>query len=441
MADIQLRFGKDVLVIGTPVQEQLANIAAFTDAELAEDTEGVESAADALENLAGVTFVDAAEAPAFDVELALLLEPEVFEDAYRLEKAVGAQCMVAPTANLTPARLAHVGMQRSAEQLARTAVEVTAAHAPEHLLVELAPCGLPLDAASKASLLENRAQYERAARLFDGLTFDAFFLNGFTSVTDLKCALMGIRKVTDVPVLASVDVDADGMLRPLEPGIHAPVVRERLEDAVAVMAEYGAQVAGFCTDAPPEAAASLAGRVTGAAFLPVLAQLFVRPCGPNAQGAGFPDVQKGRPKLDRARGDADVQKGRPKLHIEEVLQCASSDPMCNLERPFCTSDSRTSNLERPFCTSTFARPDDLFDAAEMLVGAGVQFVRAAGCATPACTGALAAAVAGRSVVGATAQTAADEGLPGSAALGMEPGQLAERLRASVNEALGIGGGA
>ncbi len=425
MADIQLRFGKDVLVIGTPVQEQLANIAAFTDAELAEDTEGVESAADALENLAGVTFVDAAEAPAFDVELALLLEPEVFEDAYRLEKAVGAQCLVAPTANLTPARLAHVGMQRSAEQLARTAVEVTAAHAPEHLLVELAPCGLPLDAASKASLLENRAQYERAARLFDGLTFDAFFLNGFTSVTDLKCALMGIRKVTDVPVLASVDVGADGMLRPLEPGIHAPVVREHLEDAVAVMAEYGAQVAGFCTDAPPEAAASLAKRVTGAAFLPVLAQLFVRPCGPNAQGAGFPDVQK----------------GRPKFHIEEVIQRASSDSMCNLERPFCTSDSRTSNLERPFCISTFARPDDLFDAAEMLVGAGVQFVRAAGCATPACTGALAAAVAGRSVVGATAQTAADEGLPGSAALGMEPGQLAERLRASVNEALGIGGGA
>lgn len=375
MADIQLRFGKDMLVVGTPAQEQLANIAAFMDANLAEEAEPV---TDALENLAGVTFVDATETPAHDIGLALLLEPEVFEDAYRLEKAVGAQCLVAPTANLTPARLAHVGMQRSAEQLARTAVEVTAAHAPEHLLVELAPCGLPLDAASKASLLENRAQYERAAHLFDGLAFDAFFLNGFASVADLKCALMGIRKVTDVPVLASVDVDADGMLRPMEPGIHAPVVRERLEDAVAVMAEYGAQVAGFCTDAPPEVALSLAERVAKAAFLPALAQLFVHACAPGKQ----------------------PQAGNP-----------------------------------------YPQPDDAFGVAEALADAGVQFVRATGRATPAYTGALAAAVAGRSVAGPGAQVAEDGGAPGSAALGMEPGQLAERLRASVNEALGIGGGA
>ena len=357
------------------MQEQLANIAAFMDADLAEEAEPV---TDALENLAGVTFVDAAEAPAHDIGLALLLEPEVFEDAYRLEKAVGAQCLVAPTANLTPARLAHVGMQRSAEQLARTAVEVTAAHAPEHLLVELAPCGLPLDAASKASLLENRAQYERAAHLFDGLAFDAFFLNGFASVADLKCALMGIRKVTDVPVLASVDVDADGMLRPMEPGIHAPVVRERLEDAVAVMAEYGAQVAGFCTDAPPEAALSLAERVAKAAFLPALAQLFVHACAPGKQ----------------------PQAGNP-----------------------------------------YPQSDDAFGVAEALADAGVQFVRATGRATPAYTGALAAAVAGRNVAGPGAQMAEDGGVPGSAALGMEPGQLAERLRTSVNEALGIGGGA
>lgn len=376
MADIQLRFGKDVLIIGTPVQEQLANVAAYMDAEPGDGATKASAAngPDALENLAGVKLVATADAPAIDIELALLLEPEVFEDAYQLEKAVGAQCLVAPTANLTPARLAHTGMQRSAEQLARTAVEVTAAHAPEHLLVELAPCGLPLDAASKASLLENRAQYERAARLFDGLTFDAFLLNGFTNVTDLKCALMGIRKVTDAPVLASVDVDADGMLRPVVPGIHAPAVRERLEDAVAVMAEYGAQVAGFCTDAPTEAAISLAKRVTETAFLPVLAQLFIR-----APHAG---------------------------------ESASS-----------------------------GQPDDAFDAAEALVDAGVQFVRATGHATPAYTGAMAAAVAGRSVTGAAAQVAADDGMPGSAALRMEPNQLAEHLRASVNEALGIRGDA
>ena len=33
----------------------------------------------------------------------------------------------------------------------------------------------------------------------------------------------------------------------------------------------------------------------------------------------------------------DVQKGRPKSHIGTALQHATSFPMCNLERPFCTS--------------------------------------------------------------------------------------------------------
>ena len=35
----------------------------------------------------------------------------------------------------------------------------------------------------------------------------------------------------------------------------------------------------------------------------------------------------------------DVQKGRPKLHIGLLFQCSFSISMCNLERPFCTSDN------------------------------------------------------------------------------------------------------
>ncbi len=38
------------------------------------------------------------------------------------------------------------------------------------------------------------------------------------------------------------------------------------------------------------------------------------------------------------------QKGRPKSHIAEASQHASSIPMCNLERPFCTSSTRFQNV-------------------------------------------------------------------------------------------------
>ena len=178
MADLALRFGKDMLVVSSPIQEALRRA-------------GIESARDQA--------------------LALLVEPETIEEAYRMETVAGPQCMVTPVADFTPARLVAVGAEGKGEALAEAALAVMAEFKPQHTLVEIAPCGLPLDPDSKASLVENRDQYARAAQLFDGRAFDAFFLNGFTTADDLKCALMGLRKVTDAPIIASVDVQGDGV--------------------------------------------------------------------------------------------------------------------------------------------------------------------------------------------------------------------------------------
>ena len=179
MADLALRFGKDMLVVSSPIQEALRRA-------------GIESVCDQA--------------------LALLVEPETIEEAYRMETVAGPQSMVTPVADFTPARLVAVGAEGKGEALAEAALAVMAEFKPQHTLVEIAPCGLPLDPDSKASLVENRDQYARAAQFFDGRTFDAFFLNGFTTADDLKCALMGLRKVTDAPIIASVDVQGDGML-------------------------------------------------------------------------------------------------------------------------------------------------------------------------------------------------------------------------------------
>ena len=203
MADLALRFGKDMLVVSSPIQEALRRA-------------GIESARDQA--------------------LALLVEPETIEEAYRMETVAGPQCMVTPVADFTPARLVAVGAEGKGEALAEAALAVMAEFKPQHTLVEIAPCGLPLDPDSKASLVENRDQYARAAQLFDGRAFDAFFLNGFTTADDLKCALMGLRKVTDAPIIASVDVQGDGVLTS---------ARGTWREAVEVMVEYGAAVAGF----------------------------------------------------------------------------------------------------------------------------------------------------------------------------------------------------
>ncbi len=262
MADIALRFFKDMLVVSSPVAAALAR-------------QGV--------------------ADPRDQALAVILEPETVEDIYRLETVAGPQ-------------------------------------KPQHLLVEIGPCGLPLDPSSKSSLVENRDQYARAAALFGAEEFDAFFLNGFTVIDDLKCALMGLRKISDAPIFASVDVTADGMLAS---------GRGTLAEAAAVMADLGASVAGFATLADPTAAERLADGAREALA---------------AQGAD--------------------------LSLMASLVVAERDP----------------RQQGPTAENPYYAPDTMLAAAGALRSAGVQFLRAAGDATPAYTGVLAAATAGQDVV-------------------------------------------
>lgn len=293
MPDIALRFRKDMLVLSSPVEASLAR-------------QGVD--------------VDR------DLGFVTLIEPDSLHDAFRLELMAGAQCVVAATAGITPARMAQAGMEDRAADVAHAALSVVRDLKPQHALVEIGPCGLPLDPTSKASLNENRDQYARAARLFEDEPFDAFFLNGFRGTSDLLCALMGIRKVSDAPVLASVDVLPGGKLAN---------GRDSLDDACRVMQEYGASVAGFATGAPIDDACAFARIAAASTDLPLLAQLVV--------------------------AKRDPKQGGP-----------------TAENPY-------------YC------PDAVVDAALRLRAAGVQFLRAAGDASPAYTGAFAATVSGLDV--------------------------------------------
>ena len=290
MPDISLRLHKDMLVLSSPAIGALARL-------------GVD-----VEH---------------DTELTILLEPETIEEVYKLESIAAAQCMVAPTRNITPARLAHAGMEGRAADLAKISLACVRTLSPQHLLVEIGPCGLPLDPSSKASLNENRDQYVRAARLFAEEEFDAFLLSGFESCDDLKCALMGIRKVSDAPIMATVVLDADGALA---------CGRGVWEDALAVMAEYGATVVGFETAAGQDEACSFAKRAVAVCNLPLLAQ----------------------------------------LHVGE----------------------RSARQQGPTAENPYYCADTMMAAADALRRAGVQFLQATGDATPAYTGTLAATVLG-----------------------------------------------
>ena len=246
MPDIQMRFDKDMLVLSAPLRSVLAR-------------QGVD--------------VDR------DLEYMLLVEPEALRDTVRMEMVAGAQCLVAATEGIAPARLAHKGMEGREVELALAALGMLRPLKPQHLIAEIGPCGLPLDGSNADSLNENRAQYARAAHAFDGQELDALLLTGFKRPDDLKCALMGLRQVTDVPVFASVDVDGQGTLLD---------GRTSIEEAVALMAEFGASVVGFECAAPEQGIVAIARRAAGACNLPLMAQLNVA-CRDLKQGAASPE--------------------------------------------------------------------------------------------------------------------------------------------------------
>lgn len=246
MADIALRFHKDMLVLSSPLRHELAAL-------------GLD--------------------PERDLEYTAAFEPEPLRDAFRMNLLGGVPVLVAPLEGLTPARLAHQGNEDHAAALAAQVVSIANKLKPQHVLLEIGPCGLPLDPDSKASLNENRDQYTRAGRACEGLKFDAFFLNGFENATDLKCALMGLKQVSDALIVASITVDEQG---------YSCKGATPLEEAIAMMGEYGASVVGFATAAGPDAVVALAKRAVAATDHPVLVELIV---GPREERALAPNPQ------------------------------------------------------------------------------------------------------------------------------------------------------
>lgn len=339
MPDIELRFGRDMLVLSAPVDAALAR-------------QGIDAA--------------------LDRQYLNLMEPDAITDALRLEALAGAQCVVTATEDITRARLAHVRMEGDPSRLAQAALAAAAEAKPQHLLAEIGPCGLPLDASSKASLNENRAQYADAARAFEGGEFDAYFLNGFTSVEDLRCALMGVAQVSGKPVMASVYVGENDSVRAIEESVGSAQPTATIDDIIDTFpyAGYDAAPASVSPIAPSKRAFLSAEAWPEA--IAVMEDL-------GASVVGFETAEP----LFRAVAYAEVAAKSTHLPLLVQLRVRKA--------------SSRSNVLVPVQDRMDYAPDTMEYAATRLYAAGVQFLRATGEATSSYTGALAATVLGLDV--------------------------------------------
>lgn len=231
--DIALRFNKEMLVLSGSVEAGLARLGV--------DTEN-------------------------DLPIANVLEPETIKDAIAPFVMAGAQCLIANTKDMLQARLAHNNLDSRIEQLASAALKIANSCKPQHVIVELGNCGLPLDDESRFSLNEFKNQYVNSGRTFASLSstkagsFDAFLLSDLENTSQIKCALMGIRQVSDKPIFVSVSVDKNGKLND----------KEDIYDYAQVLVEYGATIAGIRTDENPDVAEVLCKRLRAGCNLPIL---------------------------------------------------------------------------------------------------------------------------------------------------------------------------
>ncbi len=254
MPDLKQRFHKDMLVLSSPLAEDLAR-------------QGIDVFA---------------EGP-----MLLSTDEEAVSDDLRLQEMAGVPCLVTPTPFITRAQLSHARLEDKQEELAQKSLDLVKDLMPQHVVALIGPTGLPIDPESQASLKENRNQYSDAARAF-GEDLDAFFLDGMASIDDVRCALMGVRRITYTPVFCSVNVDADGNLLGR---------KENLVDAVELMEDLEADVVGFRLKGTVDQATRLIKRVIRATELPVLVQLDVTPVK-KEDTIGHPELLEGNPFSD-----------------------------------------------------------------------------------------------------------------------------------------------
>lgn len=237
VADIELRFHKDMLVLSAPVAFAL-------------ERQGIDMREDG--------------------EFVMLMEPETVQDALRMEAMTGAQCLVTNTEGICEARLAHNRMEDRARDIALHALEGAWSCKPQHLICEIGSCGLPLDPSSESSRAQSEQQYENAVQALNDASdeldlgvYDAVLLSGLRSAADAQCAISGVRNRTDRPVFAIVDLDEDGLF-----------AGEAIDDVVGALDQ--ADVLGFSCAADQEVLSAAVRRFAELTEKPLLVQIRVK---------------------------------------------------------------------------------------------------------------------------------------------------------------------
>ncbi len=226
MADIEMRFGRDMLV--------------------------VEGGMGFMFTRYGAENVDCPE-------LLNVTEPDLIEEIHKYFHLAGANCAISNTYGASRSRLAKLGMSEHVEDLNRRGVRLAKANKPHHVLADM---GASLIAAVDDESCNAAAQdYAEQARYLAMEEPDAIYIETMTSLPDAVCAVEAAKEACELPVMCSCVFDAEGNLAK---------TGESIEECCQQLQDAGADVVGMNCKLGPAEMVALAPRLAGACNVPTM---------------------------------------------------------------------------------------------------------------------------------------------------------------------------
>ena len=246
-----------------------------------------------------------------------LTQPGLVQEVHEAYVRAGAEILETNTFGANPVKLSAYGLEDRTREINRAAVEIAlrAAHGRAVVLGAIGPLGIriePWGATGKGEAVEHFGR--QVAGLIEG-GVQGFILETFSDVEELHAALLAVRRLSTLPVVAQMTVGEDG----------TTPYGTSVESLAAQLTEWSADVIGLNCSVGPAPMLDAIERMATATTQPLSAQ-------PNA---GLP----------RAVGDRRIYLASPEYmaqYARRLIQAAHT----GTDQPkaaFTTSVGRTSS--------------------------------------------------------------------------------------------------